>query len=140
MRLGALDATVHTVTAGKFNIRGFPTIKFFGAGEKTVNDAAEYDGGRTTYVDLNISEFPYKLLFFRSDIVTWANAKAAENLPPPELKQAISQETFEEYCKDKQLCIVSVLPHILDCQSKCRKDYLKTLQSMADKFKKNIWG
>jgi protein disulfide-isomerase A6 len=123
VRLGALDATVHTVTAGKFNIRGFPTIKFFGAGEKTVNDAAEYDGGRTT-----------------SDIVTWANAKAAENLPPPELKQAISQESFDEACKEKQLCIIAVLPHILDCQSKCRNTYIKTLQSLADKFKKNVWG
>jgi len=34
VRLGAVDATVHTVIAGKFNIRGFPTIKYFGAGEK----------------------------------------------------------------------------------------------------------
>lgn len=123
VRLGALDATVHTVIAGKFGIQGFPTIKFFGAGEKSVSDAQEYDGGRTT-----------------SDIVNWAMNKAAENLPPPELKQAVSQETFDEACKDKQLCIITVLPHILDCQSKCRNDYLKTLQAMADKFKKNIWG
>ena len=83
----------------------------------------EYDGGRTT-----------------NDIVTWASAKAAENLPPPELKQAISQEAFDEACKDKQLCIIAVLPHILDCQSKCRNQYIKTLQSLADKFKRNVWG
>ncbi|MQI27739.1 hypothetical protein EI009_25920, partial [Escherichia coli] len=28
VRLGALDATVHTVVANKFAIRGFPTIKY----------------------------------------------------------------------------------------------------------------
>ncbi|KAE9548637.1 hypothetical protein FO519_008149 [Halicephalobus sp. NKZ332] len=123
VKLGALDATVHTVIAGKFGIKGFPTIKYFGPGEKSVSDAVEYDGGRTT-----------------GDIVNWATAKAAENLPPPELKQAISQEAYDEACKDKQLCVITVLPHILDCQSKCRNDYLDTLRSLADKFKKNMWG
>ena len=32
------------------------------------------------------------------------------------------------------------LPHILDCQSKCRGDYLKMLTAMGDKFKKQGWG
>jgi protein disulfide-isomerase A6 len=84
--LGALDATAHTAMATKFGIRGFPTIKFFGAGEKSVEDAVDYDGGRTT-----------------SDIVQWANQKVSENLPPPELKQATSQMNFESACKDSQL-------------------------------------
>uniref|UniRef100_A0A183CGP5 Protein disulfide-isomerase n=1 Tax=Globodera pallida TaxID=36090 RepID=A0A183CGP5_GLOPA len=44
-KLGALDATVHTTVANQFGIRGFPSIKFFGAGEKRVADAADYDGG-----------------------------------------------------------------------------------------------
>uniref|UniRef100_A0A915D7H1 protein disulfide-isomerase n=1 Tax=Ditylenchus dipsaci TaxID=166011 RepID=A0A915D7H1_9BILA len=123
VKLGALDATVHTMITQRFNIRGFPTIKFFGSGEKTVNDAVDYDGGRTT-----------------NDIVQWASTKAAENLPPPELKQATSQSVTEKNCNDKQLCIITFLPHILDCQSKCRNDYLKTLKQLAEKFKKNPWG
>ena len=45
VQLGALDATVHTVMAGRFNVRGFPTIKFFGAGDKKIDEAADYDGG-----------------------------------------------------------------------------------------------
>lgn len=123
IKLGALDATVHTVMANRFNIRGFPTIKYFGGGEKTISDAVDYDGGRTT-----------------SDIVQWASAKVSENLPPPELKQATSQSVIESLCNDKQLCIVTFLPHILDCQSKCRNDHLQMLKELADKFKKNPWG
>lgn len=123
VKLGAVDATVHTNLAGRFNIRGFPTIKFFGAGEKGDSDAVDYDGGRTT-----------------SDIVQWATNKVSENLPPPELKQAISEAVVQESCKEKQLCIVTFLPHILDCQSKCRNDYLKLLKELADRFKKNPWG
>uniref|UniRef100_A0A7E4VP93 Protein disulfide-isomerase A6 homolog n=1 Tax=Panagrellus redivivus TaxID=6233 RepID=A0A7E4VP93_PANRE len=123
VKLGALDATVHTIMAGKFNVRGFPTIKFFGAGEKSFEDAQEYDGGRTT-----------------SDIVTWANEKAAQNLPPPELVEATSSEVYESACGDKQLCVIAFFPHILDCQSKCRNGYIKTLKELTEKFKRNLWG
>lgn len=45
-----------------------------------------------------------------------------------------------EACKDKQLCVFAFLPHILDCQSKCRNDYIAVLKESAEKFKKNAWG
>ena len=48
--MGTLDATVHTTIANRFNVRGFPTIKFFSAGEKSFSDAIDYNGGRTTYI------------------------------------------------------------------------------------------
>ncbi|GMT05170.1 hypothetical protein PENTCL1PPCAC_27344, partial [Pristionchus entomophagus] len=97
VKLGALDATVHTVAANKFGIRGFPTIKYFAPGSEP-NDATDYDGGRTT-----------------DDIVRWASDKAMENLPAPEVVEGISQEVVEGTCKDKQLCVIAFLPHILDC-------------------------
>ncbi|WKY15027.1 hypothetical protein Q1695_000499 [Nippostrongylus brasiliensis] len=122
VKLGALDATVHTVMAGKFGIRGFPTIKYFAPGS-SASDAVDYDGGRTT-----------------SDIVTWASSKALENLPPPEIVQATSAEVVEAQCQEKQLCVFAFLPHILDCQSKCRNDYLAVLRDLGDSFKKNGWG
>ncbi|TMW62114.1 hypothetical protein Poli38472_009607 [Pythium oligandrum] len=43
-RLGAVDATVHQSLAQKYNIRGYPTIKEFGANKKKPRD---YQGGRT---------------------------------------------------------------------------------------------
>ncbi|KAH7696904.1 disulfide-isomerase A6 [Aphelenchoides avenae] len=123
VKLGALDATVHTVIANRFGIRGFPTIKFFGAGEKAAEDAVDYDGGRTT-----------------NDIVQWALNKASENLPPPELKQITSDEVVQEACAEKQLCIVTFLPQLLDCQSECRNKYLNLIKDLIAKYKKSPWG
>lgn len=122
VKLGALDATVHQNMASKFGIKGFPTIKYFAPGS-SAEDAVDYDGGRTS-----------------SDIVQWALNKVAENVPPPEVMEAVSQSVVEDACKDKQLCIVAVLPDILDCQSKCRNEYLQILKELAEKFKRNIWG
>lgn len=121
--LASLDATVHTTKSNEFGVRGFPTLKYFPPGSSSPSDAVEYDGGRST-----------------SDIVNWMSSKASENLPPPELKQAISKEVVQENCDNKQLCVVTFLPPLLDCQSECRNKYIKLLKEQADKFKKNSWG
>ncbi|GFO12564.1 protein disulfide-isomerase a6 [Plakobranchus ocellatus] len=122
VKLGALDATVHSVMASRYQVQGFPTIKMFPAGKKG-SDVVDYDGGRTS-----------------SDIVNWALDKLAENVPPPEVVQLTEQSVLSSACDDHQLCIVSVLPHILDCQSECRNKYLKTLTLMGNKYKKQMWG
>ncbi|OWZ22289.1 Protein disulfide-isomerase domain [Phytophthora megakarya] len=44
-RLGAVDATVHQQLAHKYQVKGYPTIKEFGAKKKRPQD---YRGGRTT--------------------------------------------------------------------------------------------
>lgn len=123
VKLGALDATVHTVMAGRYNVRGFPTIKYFPPGKKSQSDAEDYTGGRTA-----------------SDIISWAEAKAAENVPPPEVVQVTDAKTLKDSCEGHQLCVISILPHILDCQSKCRNEYIKLLKSLGEKFRKNLWG
>ncbi|XP_047738861.1 protein disulfide-isomerase A6 homolog [Hyalella azteca] len=118
MKLGALDATVHTVKASEYGIQGFPTIKFFHNGEVT-----EYDGGRTA-----------------SDIIAWATDKAAANIPAPEVKELTSPTGFDEACKEHPICVIAVLPHILDCQSKCRQGYIDMLTKLGDKYKQKQWG
>lgn len=123
MKLGALDATVHTIKAREYGIQGFPTIKFFASGRKDSDSAKDYDGGRTT-----------------NDIVNWALEKLAESAPAPEIIQVIDEQTFKETCQDKPLCVISVLPHILDCQSDCRNDYLQLLKEMGEKYKNKMWG
>ena len=65
VKVAAVDSTVHTIISQRFGIQGYPTIKVFQGGE-----ASEYEGGRTA-----------------ADIISWASAKAAENLPPPEIIQ-----------------------------------------------------
>lgn len=122
VNLGAIDATTNTIIAGRYGIKGFPTIKVFPAGKKD-GEAEDYEGGRSV-----------------SDIVNYGLEKAAESAPPPEIHQLTNAEKLKEVCDQSQLCIVGVLPHILDCQSKCRNDYLDVLKKIGDKYKKNKWG
>lgn len=123
VKLGALDATVHTVKASQYGIRGYPTIKFFGSGKKDSDSAQDYDGGRTSQA-----------------IVQWANDKFAENLPAPDIIQLTGEQSMKDACDEKPLCVVSVLPHILDCQSECRNKYLETLAKLGEKYKQKMWG
>lgn len=123
VKLGAVDATVHSNWAQKYGVRGYPTIKYFAGGKKDSSSAEDYDGGRTA-----------------SDIVTWALNKYADNLPAPDVIELVEQKQLDEACDGKQLCIISVLPNILDCQSKCRNAYLDTLRLMGEKYKKQQWS
>ena len=123
VKLGHLDATVHSSKAQEFNIRGYPTIKFFPSGTASVSGAEEYTGGRTS-----------------SDIVSWALQKHQENVPPPDIIEIVNEDTFKSGCTEHALCVVAVLPHILDCQASCRNEYLNTLRSLGDKFKQKLWG
>lgn len=123
VKLGALDATVHTIKGGEYGVQGYPTIKFFPGGRKDRSDASDYDGGRTS-----------------SEIVNWALEKYADAIPAPEVRELISKEIGLETCESKPLCVVSVLPHILDCDAKCRNNYLQILRVMGDKYKKKMWG
>lgn len=123
VKLGALDATVHQSKAAEYGIRGYPTIKFFPGGKKSKSDAQDYDGGRTA-----------------SEIVTWGLDRTVDFVEAPELHEVIDEATFNKACDGVSICVVSVLPHILDCDAKCRNKYLDILQDMGDKYKKKQWG
>lgn len=123
VKLGALDATAHQAKATEYGVRGYPTIKFFAGGKKSKSDATDYDGGRTA-----------------ADIVAWALERYTESIPAPEVIELTSEEAAQKACGNKPLCIVSVLPHILDCDSKCRNEYLTFLRNAANDFKKQQWG
>ncbi|XP_054719753.1 protein disulfide-isomerase A6 homolog [Uloborus diversus] len=122
VKLGALDATVHTIMSRKYEIKGFPTIKFFPQGPKDGN-AEEYDGGRNA-----------------EDIINWSLEKYAEFTPAPEVIQVTSAANLKEACEDSPLCVISILPHILDCQSACRNEYIQILKKVGNRYKKNRWG
>ncbi|CAF3609700.1 unnamed protein product [Rotaria sordida] len=122
VKLGVVDATVHTQLAQRYGIQGFPTIKFFPSGRKD-GQAEEYDGGRTS-----------------SDIVTWALDKFQANVPAPDVLEITNQAVLDDNCAEKQLCIISFLPNILDCQSTCRNEHLTMLKNFAENYKRNRWG
>jgi len=120
MFMGALDATQHGSTAQEYGVQGYPTIKYFAPGSTEPED---YDGGRTA-----------------DAIVKWAEEKFAENIPPPEVLQATSQEVVTAGCENHPLCVIAFLPHILDCDAKCRNAHIGDLKKLGDKYKKKDWG
>ncbi|XP_045538503.1 protein disulfide-isomerase A6 homolog [Papilio machaon] len=122
VKVGALDATVHQAMASRYQVQGYPTIKLFNAGKKTSDSVEDYNGGRTS-----------------SDIVAYALEKLAENIAPPEIVQVVNEETMK-VCSEKPLCVVSILPHILDCNAACRNDYIAILARLGDKYKNKMWG
>lgn len=122
VKLGAMDATVHTIKSGEYGVQGFPTIKFFPAGAKSRDSAQEYDGGRTS-----------------NEIVQWALDKYVDNIPAPEVFELTSEDVYKKACDKSPLTIVSVLPHILDCDAKCRNAYLDILKASAEKYKQKMW-
>lgn len=123
VKLGALDATVHQAKAQEYGVQGYPTIKFFAGGKKSRSDVKDYDGGRSA-----------------SDIVAWASDKYIENIPAPEVYELYSEAQAKKSCDEKPLCIISVLPHILDCDAKCRNAYIDLVRKAADSYKRKGWG
>lgn len=119
IHLGAVDATVHQGLASRYGIRGFPTIKVFRKGE----EPEDYQGGRT-----------------RGDIIARAMDLFSDNAPPPELLEILSEEVMKKTCDDYQLCVIAVLPHILDTGAAGRNGYLEVMMKMAEKYKKKMWG
>ncbi|XP_075869575.1 protein disulfide-isomerase A6 [Nelusetta ayraudi] len=119
VRLGAVDATVHQVVSSRYGIRGFPTIKIFRKGE----EPEDYQGGRT-----------------RGDIIARALDLFSDNAPPPELAEIVNEDVVKKTCGDSQLCVIAVLPHILDTGASGRNVYLDVMMKMAEKYKKKMWG
>lgn len=123
VKVGALDATVHTVIASRYQVQGYPTIKVFAAGIKDTSSVEDYQGGRTA-----------------SDIVQYALDRAADSIEPPELLQVTSSDVLKAECNEKPVCVVSVLPHILDTGAEGRNKYLNILKELGEKYKKKQWG
>lgn len=119
VKLGAVDATVQQGLASRYGIRGFPTIKVFRKGE----EPEDYQGGRT-----------------RSEIIARALDLYSDNAPPPELLEILNEDILKKTCDDHQLCVIAVLPHILDTGAAGRNGYLEVMMKMAEKYKKKMWG
>lgn len=56
------------------------------------------------------------------------------------LLQVVNEKSMQDTCGNKPLCVVSVLPHILDCDAACRNAFLNILKTMGEKYKKKMWG
>lgn len=128
VKLGAVDCTQDEGLCGKFGVRGYPTVKFFGPNK---NRPADYNGERTA-----------------ASIVEYGLEKWATSAPPPEVKELTEQFVLDQQClgdedtgkKAKQLCFVTFLPDILDSKANGRNKYIDILKKAADKFKDGNFG
>jgi protein disulfide-isomerase A6 len=117
VKFGAVDATAHQSLATRFGVRGYPTIKTFAGGAKNGDDAArDYNGGRTA-ADL---------------VAAAAKLGEASGVAPP-VDQLTSQAQFDEACSGKRICLLAVLPHILDDKAAGRSARISALKDAAAK-------
>lgn len=114
IKVGQLDATVHQVIASRYNIKGYPTLKYF---KKDSKDPEDYEGGRTA-----------------EDMINFIEDRVSAD--PPPLIELTNDKQFQEVCSGSSLCIISFLPSIYDCQSACRNEYLDMLKKVGEKFKR----
>jgi protein disulfide-isomerase A6 len=120
-KIGNVDATVNQGLAGKYGVKSYPTIKVFLGGKKS-GDAVDYDGGRTA-----------------SDIVAYAEEEYLKTLPPPEVLQAYDAAGMAN-CTGKQICFMGYLPLLQDSGKEGREAFVKTLQEVADAYKRRPFG
>lgn len=124
IKLGAIDGTVNTQKAEEFGIDAFPTILFFDGGKKSTKWVEKYDSG------LNVK-----------DIVEYGLDKYEKNLLPPEVKELVDEDVLSKSCSDDMvLCVISFLPHILDCDMVCRNNYLDILKNVSESHKSFKFG
>jgi len=120
VKIGKVDCTTEQQIQQRFGIQGFPTIKIFNTGMKSSPE--DYNAGRTA-----------------SDVISTAMVLFESVRDPPELRQLVDQETFDEKCQAAQLCLIAVLPHILDDTAAGRNDRLKMINILIEKYKARSW-
>ena len=116
-KIGAIDATAHSKFSTKYNVQGFPTIKFFAPGQS--ENPEDYNGGRT-----------------KEDIVAYSSKKA-EEFPsaPPNVGQFENQKDLEERCGKKTLCVIFIVPHVMDTGAAGREDLIVRFRDVASKLR-----
>ena len=119
VRFGAVDADAHRELGGRFGVKGFPTIKTFAAGSRKDSDAKDYNGAR------------------EAGALVEAALKLAEGAGPAKaaVVQVTSAAAWADSCSAKRICLVVVLPHILDDGAAKRTARLESLGETATKLR-----
>merc|ERR1711937_914468 len=110
VKLGNVDATVHTQLGQRFQVQGYPTIKVFSGSGKSRRDGVDYQGRRSA-----------------EDIVAYAMTLA----PAPKVVELVDPADFK-VC-DEEMCIVTFVPSLYDGGAQARNEIIKSLKAVAKK-------
>jgi protein disulfide-isomerase A6 len=119
-----VDCTQSKATCDEFGVRGYPTLKWFGA-DKGAPEA--YEGGRDG-----------------ASLAAFAAQRWGAAQPPPEVRELTDGAVWADHClghpgdaaaPPRQLCLVAFLPHILDAGAAGRRGSLDMLARVAALYK-----
>lgn len=115
VQLGALDATVHQSVASEYGIKGFPTLKIFRPGSKSSNDATDYQGDRTSS----------SIVSSALEALEKAGGAVATTV------EFTDQTTIMDHCAGQSICVIAVIPPLLDSGKLGRNNYILMLEDAA---------
>jgi len=115
-----IDATAEKNLANIYGVEGFPTVKYFPGGPNKSHEMAK---------DLPVQREAGPIVEFALKLVDQTGV-------PRKIDELISQEVLGETCNGKnKICVIAVLPHILDSSAAGRNKYLETLSAVQKKFR-----
>lgn len=115
VKVAKLDATTNQKVAGRYDIKGYPTIKIFPPGPKNNVKPENYEGGRDS-----------------AQIVHTSLEKLEKYGFTPEVEQLLSQDQYAQTCLESgKTCIISFIPHIYESNAQERNKYLEIIKKAS---------
>lgn len=128
VKVAKIDSEKNKKAHEKFKVKGYPSIKFFPAGEKLDGEWEEYDGSREA-----------------NSMASWAR-ETNRKFRPIMLEQLLNHAQFKSNCLEYNgrinlyhllgICVILFIPHIYDTGKEGREKYLRTFKDVNKLFNK----
>ena len=115
IRFARINCDEHKATCADFQVRGYPTIKWFA----------------------NSKDEDYQMQRDKASFISFVEGKKEFISPPKALQEMLNQEIFNEACieNDGGLCVIAFLPSLVDSGVEKRAEYIAELENIKNKHK-----